>query len=506
MKRVFALVLSAVLLLSVLCVGAWTVSADASAEGYVPGDANMDGKVNVRDLGAVQQYLNGWTVALDKLAADVNGDGKVNVRDVGVMQQYLNGWSVTLVPGGSAVDPNLAAREQAILAEPDTISFITIGYDGKNQDSPYYKAIQELQNTYGKTVEIVMATGDQSWDRKVADQVAIGDPIDVFYINDDHFLSMYLKGYMAPVDEYVDLTRPWHNRLVMDEYMQFDGQHYAAGVTATPYVLYYNRDLLIQGGYAADYPMELYRNGQWTWETFAEVAYVCQEASDDDRMTGLQNMYDEVWQGSNACSVVDFVDGRYVLNIDGDATRQTLEMVQDIFCRNCICGQGYDKGQNQFLLGRAVFHGAYAYEDKVFKDLLQKGTIDLDIGVVPFPVGPNNTEGVNYGDAGGFCIAAGTDAPYTSGMLIDLIRKYQQEEEPTAADLLDPANEALYDALAENLYFPAYTDGILEQGFGAFYLLYYVRRGNDINSMIALYREYYQKMIDDAIPLFPNYG
>ena len=61
-----------------------------------PGDANGDGKVNVRDLGLMQQYLNGWDVALDTDACDVNNDSKVNVRDLGLMQQFLNGWDVEL--------------------------------------------------------------------------------------------------------------------------------------------------------------------------------------------------------------------------------------------------------------------------------------------------------------------------------------------------------------------------------------------------------------------------
>lgn len=60
------------------------------------GDANGDGKVNVRDLGCIQQYLNGRDVEMNPVAADVNGDGKVNVRDLGLIQQYLNGWDVTL--------------------------------------------------------------------------------------------------------------------------------------------------------------------------------------------------------------------------------------------------------------------------------------------------------------------------------------------------------------------------------------------------------------------------
>ncbi len=62
----------------------------------LPGDVNGDGKVNVRDLGLLQQHLNGWKVTVADAACDVNADGKRNVRDLGLLQQHLNGWDVEL--------------------------------------------------------------------------------------------------------------------------------------------------------------------------------------------------------------------------------------------------------------------------------------------------------------------------------------------------------------------------------------------------------------------------
>ena len=63
------------------------------------GDVNGDGKVNNRDLGLLQQYLNDIDVSnknFDMAAADVNGDGKVNNRDAARLMQYLAGWDVEI--------------------------------------------------------------------------------------------------------------------------------------------------------------------------------------------------------------------------------------------------------------------------------------------------------------------------------------------------------------------------------------------------------------------------
>ena len=80
-----------------------TVNGAVNVVSYTPGDVNNDGKVNVRDLGLLQQSLNGWSVDIVKAAADVTGDDKINVRDLGLLQQSLNGWNVELLPGGSAL-------------------------------------------------------------------------------------------------------------------------------------------------------------------------------------------------------------------------------------------------------------------------------------------------------------------------------------------------------------------------------------------------------------------
>ena len=67
-----------------------------SRKANLPGDVNSDGKVNNKDLAILRQFLNGWDVTLDEIAADVTADGKVNNKDLAILRQFLNGWDVTL--------------------------------------------------------------------------------------------------------------------------------------------------------------------------------------------------------------------------------------------------------------------------------------------------------------------------------------------------------------------------------------------------------------------------
>lgn len=69
---------------------AWLVNAYYLPIPYTTGDANNDGKINNRDLGVLQQHLNGWSTTMNPSAADMDGNGTINNRDLGALQKQLN--------------------------------------------------------------------------------------------------------------------------------------------------------------------------------------------------------------------------------------------------------------------------------------------------------------------------------------------------------------------------------------------------------------------------------
>lgn len=84
-------------------------------------------------------------------------------------------------------------RLAKIAAEPATISFLAPGYDGTDEKSVYFRAIKRLKDEYDKNVEIIQAVGEQLWNEKVAAQIAAKDPVDLFYISVDQYLTMFQK-------------------------------------------------------------------------------------------------------------------------------------------------------------------------------------------------------------------------------------------------------------------------------------------------------------------------
>lgn len=111
MKRVMKILLIAVLAVSVLATG---VLFHANAAVKLMGDVNGDAKTNNRDLGLLQQLLNGGEdVATGD--ADVNGDTQVDDGDMDELQQMLNGdeEKQTKSSGTSTIYVNLGAPAAA---------------------------------------------------------------------------------------------------------------------------------------------------------------------------------------------------------------------------------------------------------------------------------------------------------------------------------------------------------------------------------------------------------
>lgn len=66
------------------------------SNNYTPGDLNSDGSINSIDAVLLAQFIAGWDVELDEMAADCNGDGSINSIDAVLLAQYIAGWDVTL--------------------------------------------------------------------------------------------------------------------------------------------------------------------------------------------------------------------------------------------------------------------------------------------------------------------------------------------------------------------------------------------------------------------------
>jgi len=66
------------------------------AKVLVPGDASMDGKINLADVSAMLKKIAKWDNAISEASADLNNDGKLNLADVSTILKYIAKWDITL--------------------------------------------------------------------------------------------------------------------------------------------------------------------------------------------------------------------------------------------------------------------------------------------------------------------------------------------------------------------------------------------------------------------------
>lgn len=56
------------------------------------GDANGDGKVDMKDVGVILRRATGWKVSIDESQADIDRDGYVTLRDAAKLIKLLSGY------------------------------------------------------------------------------------------------------------------------------------------------------------------------------------------------------------------------------------------------------------------------------------------------------------------------------------------------------------------------------------------------------------------------------
>lgn len=113
------------LAVSMLATGSAMLTANANElESHMLGDVNFDGKVNVEDIAALNDYLNeqykpDCTDSVFAQAADLNGDGKVDFSDLNVfIDEYIKRkQEVGDVNLNGVVDVNDATYVQQYLAD-----------------------------------------------------------------------------------------------------------------------------------------------------------------------------------------------------------------------------------------------------------------------------------------------------------------------------------------------------------------------------------------------------
>lgn len=193
------------------------------------------------------------------------------------------------------------------------------------------------------------------------------------------------KGVVQPWDPYLDITQePFVNKVAMGiiDYFTKDGKVYGVTAGEDPYFIYYNRQIIEDEG--ADDPFELWKAGNWNWNTFMELS---NNLTVDRNNDGIMDVYGyDGWEGrsfalTNGGADISVIDGKPTYTMDDPRVVKAIEFSREIARPE---GGEDDDPMKRFERGSVVMMGWGSWDLEKYREMMGD-----DLGIVPFPAGPD---------------------------------------------------------------------------------------------------------------------
>jgi multiple sugar transport system substrate-binding protein len=282
-----------------------------------------------------------------------------------------------------------------------------------------WETISQFEEQYGgKVTVIAVPWGDQK--STLISMVNAGDQVDVAQANDQNFPVYPLKKIVQPIDQYLDVNDSFWNSAVTNTFT-FGGKPYAVGTSAAPIVIYYNKTMFNNNGVKT--PIEYYNEGNWTWDSFRDVAKQLTMDTDGD---GKNDQFGFGWWdagfalfvGSNGKTVVSYnEDGSITANYDSENVKEALQFAQDALLKDKYIDNEKEGDYfiGEFKNGKQAMTAEYGLAGfNVFKS-------DYEIDFVPVPQGPKGMKDMGPGGLSGWAIPTASKNPQGGAAFIKMM-------------------------------------------------------------------------------------
>ena len=231
--------------------------------------------------------------------------------------------------------------------------------------------------------------------------VASGDSPDMFPFEILYFpLSAYTNMFQ-PIDGVVDTTNEnWSKyRDVMDQFM-WGGKNWCAVTDINTNTLLWYKTSVIEENGLKD-PYELYKNGEWTWDAFLEMADTYQKTADYDGTWQSQRYVVDGWNATDGflattgVPLISIENGKLKSNIADPAVERCMQFIETLAKEDYRYPwhlNGYSLDQRRWYNGETLFFidGTWAFETETWlKTRDRLGWDEDELWFVPYPRDPN---------------------------------------------------------------------------------------------------------------------
>lgn len=286
-----------------------------------------------------------------------------------------------------------------------------------------------FEEKYGGKVTVEgVAWGDQA--STVISKVNSGEVCDLAEAHDQNFPVYGAKNIVQDISQYIDLNDDFWYDSVTDAFT-YGGVHYAAGAAATPVVIAYNKTLFEQNGVKT--PREYFQEGNWTWDTFRQVAM---DLTGDTDADGTNDVFGFGWWdgfyvqmlSSNGTTNLNYgADGTISGNFETAAAQETFTFLQNAYVTDKFMmipdGDNFIsafKGGNLAMTCEYGFNALSVYE------------CDYEVDWAPLPQGPSGEKYDCGGSLTGFAIPITSANPEGAAVFIRMAYELKQANEQSA--------------------------------------------------------------------------
>lgn len=273
--------------------------------------------------------------------------------------------------------------------------------------------LEMFEQKYGGTLKYYATTWENRYN-DLSTYVLGGEGIDIFPGDDVYnFPKGIVNGMFQPIDNYVDLNSSiWQNVKAGMEAYAFGGKHFnmVTSVTAEEIVIYNKATIEANG---LDDPWELYKEGNWNWDTFKSML---QDFVDEDNdQWGLDGFWAEtaLFLSAGVPTVGTTDDGQLVCNLNDATVEKAMNYQYDLFNDGLVFPreQFSWNEQPQFMgEGRQLFYiiGPYALDGA--PETWSHKIEPENVGVAPIP-SPANSTPYHVAKINGYALCKGASNP-----------------------------------------------------------------------------------------------
>ena len=204
-----------------------------------------------------------------------------------------------------------------------------------------------------------------------------------------NFPTVVVKGLLEPLDEYLPIgdERYFAQQYVWGDHvygMQAKATNYYYRDCGELYGVWYNADLFDENGLTS--PLELWENGEWTFDALVEAA---EKLTLDNDRDGVIDVYGwgthkkDMFTIGNGAKTVEFSDGKIDLIWNDPAYIRGLEYIIE------IAPYTNASSSYSFAEGKLAMYGERIQNSRKFSKTSPEYNLNFEAVWVPFPKGPD---------------------------------------------------------------------------------------------------------------------